>query len=197
MIDKYNTYGSLDFGSNSDSKPFLGDPRKLRRAVREELIYRYKYDDEDIEYLAIEYRLTPSCLREWLEQEEITPVNLNDIANLRLLEQEIEQKKRVNAVRIAGAILNNTVSTWERLQDTGQLLLEMVQNTVKTLNNQDLVDPRVISSLTRAHHDMVEQQVKLKTLAENQNSLVTMSGMVTQRIEDLFKEIDSLSVIGD
>lgn len=196
MVENYNKYGFTGT-PDSDRGTFVGSPTRLRRSVQEELIYRYKYDNESIEYLAIEYHLTPSVLSKWFDELDIQPVDFNDEQVLREFELEIEHKKRVNSIRLAGSILNQMATSWESLVDTEQLIIETIRETVKDLKNQSLADPASLAALTRSHSIMVDQRIKMQNLANEQNSSLSTSGIINRRIEEIFKEIDNLSVIGE
>lgn len=195
MDENFKKFGLPNIGSDDDLKPFIGKPEGLPQAEREELVFRFKYHNETVEFLAIEYRLTPSLLARWLEENNISPVDLNNDEELEKLEKSLERQKRINAVRLTGSILTNMNTAWNKIARTEQILLTVIESTAKSMIGFEVVDPKSVSALTKAHNTMVTQQLEIKAVAEESDNLGNLTGLLSKRLESIFKEIDNIGVI--
>lgn len=199
FLDKSKSQESLGSAmSDSDTpdlKPFIADPEKLSAAERSQLCYRFKYNDETLEFLAIEYRLLPSKLQIWLDANDIHPVDLEDEEEIRKLEKHIEDDKRIQAARLSGLILASAARSWEILQNTEQLMLDSIQKAAKSYCSFEIVDPKAISTLTKAHTAMVKQQIELRKVATDEDSLGNLAGLISKKLDSLFEEIDNIEAI--
>lgn len=195
MDENFKKFGLPNIGSDEDLKPFIGKPENLSQVERDELVYRFMYGNETIEFLAIEYRLTPSLLARWLEEKNISQVDLNNDEELEKFERSLEKQKRINAVRLTGSILNNMNTAWEKIARTEQTLLSIIESTAKSMKAFEVVDPRMVSALTKAHNTMVTQQLEIKAVAEESDNLGNLTGLLSKRLESIFKEIDDLGAV--
>lgn len=161
MSENLKTYSFTNTEESEELKPFIGCPDKLSSADREELIYRFQYGEETSEFLAIEYRLTPSKLNSWLEEKNIKPIDLTDPAELEKFESYLEHQKRIKVARLHGAVLAHLGSSWEKISRTEQKLLSVIENSANSMAAFTVVDPKVVCALTRAHTAMTKQMFEI------------------------------------
>ena len=195
MEDLKKQYTNISDLPKGDLKPFVGDPDSLSITEREELVFRFKYNGESVELLALNFRLTPSVLARWFKESDIEPVDLSKDEELEKLERLLEKQKRINSVRLAGSILFRTSTTWEHISSAERIILELIENTAKALKAFETIDPRAISSLTKAHTTIVKQQLEIKAFIDESSCLENLTGLVSDKLESIFKEIDNLSVV--
>jgi len=195
MNEKFKKYGSSNAQTGDDLEVFVGSPEKLNQSIREEMVYRYKYGNETVEYLAIEYRLLPSSLRTWLEQNSVVPVDLSNEDELDKFEKMLEQKKRITAIRFTGSVLNHMNTTWERLAKTEHQILKALDSAIEDVNNAEVVNPKALSSLAKVHTSMTKQLLDNKAAAEEGDNFGSLTNLLSKKLESVFDEIDDLNAI--
>lgn len=176
-------------------RPFIGDPKYLSQAEREALLFQYAYDRETVEFLAIEYRLTPSLLSSWIEREGIEVKDLNEESSLAEYEKALEQEKRIKAAQLAGSVLAHANLAWKKVSKTEQYILSAIEKAAQNLNEADFINPADLSILAKAHTAMVRQLLDTKAFTEREEGLGKLAGSVSRQLETLFDEINDLVVL--
>lgn len=136
-------------------RPFIGEPSLLPLAERQELIYKYQYLEETIEALALHYRLVPTRLQEWLQEQNVERKAIKTEEDMAEFEEHVSGLYSSIQTRLLGLTVLHSAKAWQVLATAEEDLLASVRQASLALSKQEVPDVRAISSLSSTHERLV------------------------------------------
>ena len=155
FIKAFNNKQDNSISDDMVRKPFVGAPSMLPLAERQELIYRYQYLDESIEFLATHYYVTPSSLKAWLNQNDIERKELKTEEDIHDFEVHVNELYKSLQIRLLGLVALNSAKAWESLAMSEENILFGLETASKNVSEQRYPDAKTLASLASAHDKLV------------------------------------------
>ena len=155
FIKALNNKKDLESPDDTVIRPFIGAPSMLPLAEREELIYRYQYLEESIEFLGTHYQVTPSSLKAWLDKHDIERKELKTEDDLHDFEAHVNETYKSLQVRLLGLVALNSAKAWGSLAISEENILFGLETATKNVSEQRFPDAKTLSSLASAHDKLV------------------------------------------
>jgi len=199
FIQKYNDENfTSQFDVNEPLTKFVGDPRNLPLAARQELVYRFQFLEETVSTLASTYRLTPIALEEWLDENEVEIQRLETEEDVANFEAHVNAQYKDLRVRLSGLVALHTARAWESLAVSSEHLLASLEYATQQAHanaKNGLVEVKALKSLVDAHSKLTEKHQLIKQAIEvpADRDLKSVVDGFQKSLEDLFNEIDGSS----
>jgi len=155
FIKALNNKKDLESPEDTVVRPFVGAPTMLPLAERQELIYRFQYLEESVEFLATHYQVTPSSLRAWLNENSIERKALKTEEDLHDFEVHVNETYKSLQVRLLGLVALNSAKAWSSLAVSENNILFGLETASKNVSEQKYPDAKTLSSLASAHDKLV------------------------------------------
>jgi len=179
-----------DYREKRDHK-YICDPEFLSQIETQELIFKYKYLNESITYLADFYRLDKNLLQDYFYENNIYPIEINK-DNLEQIKKEIEQVYLKNTVLMAGLALSHSITVQQYSLAIEKDLLESTAHLASIENEKLNPDLKQLKLLAEVLEKVSARQIVTKDLTENFKNMIDQNpeGTFLNSLSEALKAID-------